>query len=244
VTSSTYLLNDLADLPTDRRHWSKRTRPIARGLISVRVALPLAFCGCAFGVLCGLLLSALFGALLVGYLAVTMAYSLGLKRVPLFDAFIIALLFTARIAMGMAINEHGASDWLLAFSVAFFFSLALAKRHTEIQRAIGSDQMFTITARGYRADDVPLTLVCGLGAGLMAVQMLIMYITEEVFAAVGYSNSAWLRLIPPLLAIWIGRVWLLAHRGEMADDPVLFALRDWPSLILGAAVMLAFLVSI
>lgn len=244
VTSSTYILNDLADLQADRRHWSKRMRPIARGLIQIRTALPLAICGITLGVLLGLLLSVWFALALCGYVLLTLAYSLGLKRVPLLDVFIIAVLFVARIGMGIALVGHDVSDWLLAFSLALFFSLAVAKRHTEILRAFEANHGDALAARGYRVADRDLTLVIGLGAGLVSVLVLILYIVEDAFAVVGYGQPGWLRLIPVLVAIWLGRIWLLAHRGEMADDPVSFALRDRPSLALGAAVATAFLLSI
>jgi 4-hydroxybenzoate polyprenyltransferase len=244
VTSSTYLLNDLTDLQADRRHWSKRMRPIARGLIPIRTALPIAIGGITIGLLCGLLLSVWFAVALCGYVALTLTYSLGLKRVPLLDAFTIAVLFVARITMGIALVGHDVSDWLLAFSLALFFSLAVAKRHTEILRAIDANHGDVLAARGYRAADSDLTLVIGLGAGLVSVLVLVLYIVEDAFAVIGYSHPGWLRLIPLMVAIWLGRIWLLAHRGEMADDPVSFALRDRPSLVLGGALAVVFLLSI
>lgn len=244
VISSTYLLNDLADLPTDRRHWSKRQRPMARGLIPIRTAALLAAGGIAFGVVAGLLISHWFAAALCGYIALTLGYSFGLKRVPLLDTMVIATLFVIRIAMGIALVGHAVSDWLLAFSFALFFSLAVAKRHTEILRATEAGCGDALAARGYRAADGEVTLVLGIGAGLLSVLILVLYIVEDAFAVVGYGDPGWLRLIPMLLAIWIGRIWLLTHRGQMSDDPVAFALRDRASLGLGAGVALAFLLAI
>lgn len=244
VTSATYLLNDLADLQADRRHWSKQHRPVARGVIPIRIAGPLAAGAIGFGLLGAVLLAPAFALVLGGYVALTFAYSCGLKRVPLLDTLVIAVLFVARVGMGIALTGHAVSDWLLSFSAALFFSLALAKRHTEILRAAEAGRHDALGARGYRAADGELTLVLGVGSGLLSVLILILYIVEDAFASVGYGSPGWLRLIPLLFAIWVGRIWLLAHRGEMPDDPVSFALRDRASLLLGAGVAAAFLLAV
>lgn len=244
VTSATYLINDLADLPADRQHWSKRRRPIAAGRIPIRVAAGAAACGLAGGLGASLLLSPAFTLALCGYVALTLGYSMGLKRVPLLDTLVIAILFTSRILMGITLSAHPVSDWLLFFSLALFFCLATAKRHTELLRAREIGGGARLNGRGYVLGDSDLTLVLGVASGLLSVLILALYIVLDAFSSVGYGAPGWLRLIPLLLAIWIGRIWLLAHRGEMEDDPVSFALRDRASLALGAAVVSAFVLAL
>jgi len=155
--SGTYLLNDLSDLSADRRHPIKRSRPLASGRLKLTLGLAAAP-AMILGALAGAFaLSPAFGLLLIAYLALTLAYSFGAKRVPLTDAFVIGVLFTLRVAMGAAVVDLGQSPWLLSFSLAFFVSLALAKRHTEIMAA-GRAGTAALAGRGYRADDWPLTL--------------------------------------------------------------------------------------
>lgn len=243
MTSSSYLINDLADLDADRRHPTKRFRPIASGAIPLMHAMVVPIVLIPLVLLAATLLSPAFAATLVAYLAITLAYSFGLKRIPLLDTFIIAALFTLRLVMGIALLGVSAPIWLLTFSMFFFFSLATAKRHTEIVQA----RQFkggVLKARGYEVDDWPLTLAFGIGAGLGSLIILVLYMVEEAFRIVGYSRPQYLWAIALMVAIWLGRIWLLTHRGKMLDDPVSFALRDWPSRGLAVFVALFFLIAL
>lgn len=239
VTSATYLINDVADLDSDRRHWSKRNRIIAAGRLPIRSALLLAsiWLVCAFAG--ALWLSGAFALALVSYLVLTLAYSFGLKRIALLDTLVIGILFTTRLIMGMALLGHAYSEWLLTFSLFVFFSLAIAKRHTEIIRA-GLTTEHSLASRGYRIADAPLTLALGVATAVASLLIMVLFLVEEVLRRPEYDNPKLLWGVPMLLAIWVGRIWLLAHRGEMNDDPVSFALRDKVSLGLGVAVALLF----
>ncbi|MDR3474695.1 MAG: UbiA family prenyltransferase [Devosia sp.] len=238
VTSSSYLVNDLADLESDRRHATKRHRPIASGVLPlahaaifpalmVPVALVLAF-----------VLNVWFGLALAGYLALTSAYSFGLKRVPIFDVFVVATLFTSRLAMGAAFIGQLLPIWLITFSMFFFFSLAMAKRHTEVLRA--GQHGGSLKARGYEPEDWPLTLNLGVSSGLGSLIILVLYLFNEAFRSVGYSRPDFLWPVVLCVALWISRIWLLTHRGRMNDDPVVFALRDRPSWAVAAVVVLCY----
>lgn len=243
VASLTYMVNDMADLSSDRRHWSKKRRPFASGAIAVRdgllvvgfilpVALALAF-----------LISPLAATCLVCYVAVTFSYSFGWKRIPLFDTFIIALLFTIRILIGVTAANLPPSAWLLTFSMFFFFSLALAKRHTEILRA-AEHGLKTVEGRGYRISDESLTLTFGTSASMASIVIVVIYLVEEVFARKIYTTPAWLWVAPIAIFLFICRIWVLSHRGRMTDDPVAFALRDRVSLGLGVFVAIAILLAL
>ena len=243
VTSSTYLLNDLADLSSDREHWSKRNRalasgrlPIASGLMLAGIGLIAAFAGSFF-------LSPYFSLALAAYLALTLAYSFGLKRVPILDTLIIGILFTTRLIMGITLLRLPASAWLLTFSVFFFFSLAMAKRHTEIVRA-GSSGSHSLASRGYLLEDEPLTLALGVASAVASLLIMVLFIVEEMLPGPVYTHPQLLAGIPVFLAIWIGRIWLLAHRGRMNDDPVSFALRDRPSILLGILIAILFMAAL
>ncbi len=243
VSSSSYLVNDIADIDSDRRHLTKRFRPVASGQLPLlqAVLFPVVVIPCAL--MAALILDPGFAAALTAYLILTLAYSFGLKRIPLLDTFIIAVLFTLRLVMGVALLNQSLPIWLLTFSMFFFFSLATAKRHVEIiQARTAKDSM--LRGRGYEADDWPLTLAFGIGSGLASLVILVLYMVDEAFRAVGYARPEFLWAVALLVAIWIGRIWLLTHRGRMHDDPVSFALRDWPSRFLAICAAACFLAAL
>lgn len=243
VASLTYLVNDMADLAADRRHWSKRRRPFASGAIPVRDGLLVVGIGLPTACLLGLWISPGATVFLVSYVLVTLGYSFGWKRILLLDAFIIALLFTLRILIGIAAAELAPSAWLLTFSMFFFFSLALAKRHTEILRA-AEHALQKLEGRGYQLRDDSLTLVFGISASMASIVIVVIYLVEEVFARRIYTTPAWLWVAPISIFLFTCRIWALAHRGRMTDDPVAFALRDRVSVGLGLLVGLAILLAL
>ncbi|WP_246479343.1 UbiA family prenyltransferase [Kaustia mangrovi] len=240
LASATYLLNDLWDLPEDRRHWSKRDRPLASGRMSVAEAAVLI----PLGLLASFAVAAIGGigvvAMIALYLAVTLAYSLSLKRQPILDALTLATLFTIRLGLGIVATGVAVSPWLMVFSMFLFVSLSFAKRHTEIAR-MASQGKADVAGRGYRVGDGPLVLAMGVASGLGAVLIMVQYLLNDAFNAAFYGTPLWLWAFPPVLFLWVSRIWLLCHRGELNDDPVAFAVRDRVSIALGAAMVLAFL---
>lgn len=243
VTSATYLLNDVFDIASDRQHWSKRHRAIASGRLPVLGALLLAGLLLFAGFAGAMLLSRPFTLTLLAYLVLTVAYSLRLKRVPLLDTLVIGFLFTLRLVMGVVLLDAPKPAWLLTFSVFFFFSLAMAKRHTEVQRAAGHTSG-SLKDRGYEPGDAPLTLALGTGTAIASLVVLFIFIVLEMLPANVYARPVFLAGIPAMLAVWLGRIWLLAHRGKLDDDPVSFALRDGPSLLLGGLVAAFFITAL
>lgn len=233
AASATYIINDLWDLPNDRRHWSKRTRPLSSGAISIGTGLTIALAALvlAFALVASLGLAPL--AVLAIYVAMSLSYSFALKRVPVLDVFLLASLFTIRLGLGIALVDVRLSPWLLVFSMFAFLSLSMAKRHTEVLRMAEHGQV-TIRGRGYVAGDAPLTLGCGLAAMFSAVFILILYLIEDAFPKGFYARPALLWVAPAVLFLFLGRVWLLCQRGQLDDDPVAFALKDRVSLALGA----------
>jgi 4-hydroxybenzoate polyprenyltransferase len=243
LSSLTYVVNDIADIQADRRHATKRRRPFASGAIPVRDGLLLAGLGIPLVLAAGLLIAPEVAATLLAYCTVTLAYSFGLKRIPLADCFIIGTLFTLRLVLGVTAAHLIWSAWLLTFAVSFFFSLALAKRHTEL---VGGGPLATgpVPGRGYRYEDRSLTLVFGVAASTTSIIIVVQYLMDEVFPAGAYRHPDWLWAAPALIFLWVARIWLLANRGEMHDDPVVFALKDRVSHGLGAVMVLAFLLAL
>jgi 4-hydroxybenzoate polyprenyltransferase len=237
VASSVYLLNDLSDLEDDRRHPTKRARPLASGDVSIATALtlwPLLVAGAAA---LAFQLPIAFSALLAIYLAINLAYSLGLKRVALLDVFVLAALYTLRILAGAAAIDVPVSHWLLAFSLFAFLSLALAKRFVEVSGVAARDEE-RVGGRGYLASDGPLLGMLGTASGYLAVLVFALYITSPQVVVL-YRSPAMLWFAVPLLLYWMSRVWFLAHRGALHEDPLLFALRDPQSYAVGLLILLA-----
>lgn len=243
VASATYLVNDLWDIASDRQHWSKKHRSIASG----RLPILHACAGAALMLPVGLVMAAVSGmpvlATVMLYLALTLAYSFALKRVPLLDGAALAGLFTLRLAIGVAACGAVLSSWLFLFSLFFFASLSFAKRHTEVSRAFEQGKTH-VSGRGYRSDDIPLLLAFGIASGLCSVLIMVLYVMDDASRATfaGLHEGLW--AMPGCLALFLGRIWLVSQRGELDDDPVLFAVRDPISIWIGVLMSLGILLAI
>ncbi len=234
VASGGYLVNDLLDLASDRRHPHKRLRPLASGEVPLTYALraiPILF---ALGVLAAAWVSSLFLAAVLTYFALSLAYSLEIRKIAVLDVIFLASLYTIRILAGSAAVTIWPSHWLLAFSTFVFFSMALVKRYGELmvmKRVDGAGAK----ARGYELSDAELLASMGIASGYLAVLVLALYI-NTVKAQVLYGRYQLIWFLCPLLLYWISHVWLIAHRGRMPDDPVAFALHDRTSWIVVALI--------
>lgn len=240
--SGVYLLNDLLDLGADRQHPRKRHRPFAAGrlplLHGLLVAPLLTLCGLLVALAC----SPAFAGVLLVYYAATLAYSLRLKRVVMLDVVLLADLYTVRIIGGTVAIGAELSFWLLAFSMFIFLSLALLKRYTELHAVLARGRK-TASGRGYGVDDLPLLQSLGAAAGYIAVMVMALYINSPESIAL-YSNPKLLWFICPVLLYWVSRAWVIAHRGDMHDDPIVFAATDRASQVVAALCALCALVAI
>jgi 4-hydroxybenzoate polyprenyltransferase len=237
--SSVYVLNDLLDLQADRLHPRKSKRPFAAGELSIVSGLLLSAVLLAATVVVALFLPAKFCLVLAAYYVVTSAYSLFLKRFLLVDALALAGLYTLRIIAGAAAVVVELSFWLLLFSIFLFLSLAFVKRFAELE-ALRRQQRLRAAGRGYLVEDLPVLQSLGIASGYLSVLVLALYINSPAIEALYHRPKAvWMLCV--LLLYWISRVWMTAQRGNMHDDPVVFALKDRQSLAIGvcAAVTLA-----
>ena len=239
VASAVYLVNDLMDLEADRTHATKRARPLASGDLGIALAVTmvpvLLVTGAGLAAMAGRqVLAAVACYALLGFL-----YSAALKRLAVVDIFVIAALFAIRIQGGAFAVGVPVSDWLFAFSLFFFLSIALAKRHAELKRfAAGPAEPVRLPGRGYEAADVTGVGILGTIAGYLSVVVLAFYITSrEVTVLYRHPGLLWIAAV--LMLFWITRLWLLAHRGTLGEDPLSFALRDPTSYAVGAATLLA-----
>jgi 4-hydroxybenzoate polyprenyltransferase len=231
--SGGYVLNDLLDLEADRHHPTKRKRPLASGDLPLPVGLMLGPLLLVLGALAAWETAySAFVALLALYFVTTTAYSCYLKRVPMLDVFVLAGLYTLRLIAGHVVTGIEYSAWLLVFSMFIFLSLALLKRFCELQ-GLREQNQTDAKGRGYTANDLELVATVGLVSGYLAVLVLALYVNSQQVIEL-YRHPLLLLLICPLLLYWVSRTWLIAHRGQMHSDPVLFALKDWPSYAVGA----------
>jgi 4-hydroxybenzoate polyprenyltransferase len=240
VASAGYVLNDLLDLADDRTHPRKRNRPFASGRLPVSTGITAVPVLLALGL--GLAASAslaLFAAVGAYFLA-TVAYSMRLKRLVLVDICTLAFLYTARILTGGIAIGVELSMWLLAFSMFIFFSLAAVKRQAELTEAEAQGTRHT-DRRGYRVEDLAVVSQMAVAAGFVATLVFALYVNEQQTAG-RYGEPALLWIVCPLLLFWISRMVLVAGRGEMHDDPLVYALENPASRVtiaLIAAIMVA-----
>jgi len=230
--SSIYILNDLIDLPADRRHPTKRNRPLASGALAIPEGLVLMVVSFASSLfLATSFVNREFVWVIFGYIALTTFYTFYLKQRLIVDVLTLALLFTYRVLAGSVAVQVELSFWLLAFSIFFFTSLAFVKRYSELIQLRHNNEQ-ALRGRNYVLVDVPIVTSIGPASGLLAVLVFALYINSPPIQKY-YSTPEALWGICLILTYWITRIWFLAARAEMHDDPVLFALRDKVSLFCG-----------
>jgi 4-hydroxybenzoate polyprenyltransferase len=235
AASATYIVNDLLDIEADRRHPQKRRRPFASGDLSALTGIGAVAVFLLFALSGARLLPPGFYAWLLLYLASTLAYSLYLKRVVLVDVLMLSGLYILRLLAGSAATQTPISHWLAGFSMFLFLSLAIVKRFAELEnlRASGATPK---NNRGYLLADLDQLRSFGTASAYAAVVVFAIYISGlDVMKLYHHPRLLWMMV--PLMILWLNRVWLLASRGQLDEDPVAFALTDRMSQLIGAALV-------
>lgn len=231
--SGVYVLNDLVDLDADRKHITKQFRPLASGALalhSARALVPILFLS---GFVVGYFVGTPFFWWLIAYVVATTAYSLKLKRIVLLDVLILAGLYSVRLQAGAVAADVPLTPWLIAFALFLFMSLAFLKRYVELRDST-DDPTSVIAGRGYRPGDAAFVANAGPAMGYIAVLVFILYVNGPSVQGL-YLHPLRLWLMVPVLVYWISRMWFVAHRGEMHDDPIVFTARDPHSYAVGLA---------
>ncbi len=235
--SAVYVINDLFDLESDRQHPRKRLRAFASGAISIPTGLAVGACLLVAAFALAWQVNLGFVLWLLAYVVLTKAYTFVFKSVALIDCLALAGLYTLRIVAGGAAIAQPVSFWLLAFSLFLFLSLAFVKRYAELVLMLASGKA-EAKGRAYLAEDRQLLQSFGVAAGFASALVLALYLNSDVVLKLyGHPDRLWFTL--PVLLFWISWVWLRASRGQMHDDPVIFAVRDRSSLIAGAVFVAA-----
>lgn len=232
AASSAYLINDLLDLPGDREHPRKRNRPIANGSLPIVSAVILGAALLPLSLAVAYLFLPLgFLAVLILYVVATLGYSLVLKRKVIVDVIMLAGLYTIRVLAGAAATDAAPSKWLLMFSLFLFLCLAIVKRCSELVQRRDAGKTKTV-GRGYRVEDLAVLFPLAAAAATGAVFVVTLYTSSpEVMALYRHPIRMW--LMCPILIYWTSRMLILSNRGQLHDDPVVFALTDRQSLLVG-----------
>lgn len=234
--SSVYLINDLIDLESDRAHPRKRLRAFAAGRLSVPAGIAAALLLLGGAAALGSTARPALQLCLAGYFALTLAYTFYLKRRVIVDCIALGSLYTIRVVAGWSAVGLPASFWLLAFSLFLFLSLAFVKRYSELLVLTQAGRT-EAPGRGYLASDLPVVQTMGVAAGFASVMLLALYINGDTVLS-HYQRPEVLWLTVPIQLYWVSHMWMQAHRGNMHDDPVVFALRNRHSLACGALFVL------
>ena len=234
VCSGVYVFNDLFDLASDRAHPSKRLRPLAAGELPLSSALCVAIILLLGGLALALAAGPAVAVVVSIYVVVNAFYTTVLKRIPVFDVFCLAGLYTLRIAAGGAAVSVPISTWLVAFSVFAFLSLALLKRSADLVR-LAPDEL--LPGRGYSGRDATFVSTFGVASAIAACLVLALYVSSDQVASL-YREPLALWGVVIVILLWLARVWRMAMSGNMDDDPVLFATRDAVSIGCAISVVL------
>ena len=241
LTSATYIFNDMLDLQADRQNATKCKRALASGAVPIIRGAQTIVLLLFLLLLITLWLPAAFNAALLMYLITTLTYSLWFKKKAMLDVITIAALHTLRVVAGILVIQADWSFWLLGFSMFFFFSLASAKRVAELINLQQAGRHYTL-GRDYQTADIPVMLASGVSTGFISIMIVALYINSEKVQTM-YTNPMILWLLCPVLMYWIGRIWIFTARGQMHEDPILFAIRDrgsiFAALVLGAILITA-----
>ncbi len=240
--SSIYLINDLFDLQADRRHPLKCFRPFAAGDLPCVSRILLAFLLLIGAIILAFFLAPHFWGLLAGYCVFSLLYPMRLKQIAIIDVLVLSGLYSLRLIAGGVATSITISFWLLAFSMFIFFSLAILKRYTELLLLNDQEDLKIIAGRAYWATDLETLRVLGICSGFVSILVMALYINSDQVTKL-YSNPSVLWMLCPLLLFWISRTWL-SGRGQIHHDPVLFALQDRASQIIGVLILIFMVLAI
>ena len=242
AASSVYLVNDAMDLEADRRHPRKRQRPFASGQLELLPGFLAASLLAVASLAGAFIVGPQFALVLIGYLIVTGAYSLWIKRQLLIDIIVLASLYTLRIIAGGAATDTPLTLWLLAVSMFLFASLAFAKRYAEVADVFARGES-EVGGRGYRAGDQNVLMALGTAAGVASIVTLALFVNSPTDSGL-YSSPELLWGVCPVLLYWVAHIWLAAQRGALTDDPIVFAIKDRASQVAFAAALIPVVLAI
>ena len=240
--SSIYIINDILDIKNDTQHPKKKQRPFASKEISIKKGIFLASFSLIISFIFSLSLNKLFIIFLIGYFLLSSVYSFYLKKIKYLDCIILVIFYILRLFSGGVVVNIMPSFWLVIFSIFIFFSLALAKRYTELNLHYSKSENLKISGRNYTYKDQKNLNTLGIISGYLSVLTLAFYLGSETVSRL-YQTSLFIWLAVPLLFLWIRLVWTKSKNKEMDDDPVIFAIKNKWSVTIIFLFFLSFLLA-
>ena len=237
--SSIYIFNDILDIDNDRLHPNKKNRPFASNKLSIRTGTIIASFTVLIGLILSMIISKLFAICLLGYLILSMAYSLFLKSIKYLDCVILVTLYILRIYSGGIVVNIIPSFWLILFSILIFMSLAFAKRYIELNIHYSGKENLKISGRNYSIKDLRKLYFVGITSGYISVLILAIYLGSETVVRL-YQSPIFIWIAVPLLLIWISLVWKKSKDKEINDDPIMFSIKNKWSIIIIFLIFLCF----
>jgi len=240
LASAVYVLNDIKDIKEDQQHPDKKNRPFASGRLSINSGLTTASIMAVISVVVAYKwLGIDFMLVSVGYLLITTAYTYILRKYWILDVVTLAILYTIRIIAGGIATGLELTFWILAFSMFIFFSLAMVKRYAELLQMNSHGLEDSIFGRGYMKTDSNMIASMGSSSGYIAVAVLALYI-NDLSSSVLYKHPEVIWAACPVMLYWVTRIWMLAQRGMIHNDPLVFAINDTGSIIVGIVILSIF----
>jgi len=224
--SSSYIFNDILDIQFDRLSKSKSARPFANGEFSIKFGVLLIILLFVGAIAFSTLVSINLGYLLLIYFLSSVLYSVYFKPFAIVDLIFLASFFTFRVFVGIVVLEVSFSIWLINFCFLTFFGLAACKRYTEISRNGKSK----LPGRNYEFSDQTFLMNLGLASCFTALVIFLLFI-DHLNLTDTYSNPQFLWGIFPILLFWFSRIWWLNVKDKLDEDPLIFAIRDIPSIL-------------
>ncbi len=222
AASSIYIVNDLLDLEADRLHPTKCRRPFASGMVPIPLGMAVFSVLALVALGIAATLNGTFLAVLLLYMATSLAYSLKLKRMRWVDVAALASLYTIRVVAGAAAGQVEVSIYMLIFIFPVFIALGCVKRLTELTLATSDERL---PGRGYgRPDRGDLLNVAGLGTAGALVIFFLYSVSDQGLALYPTTWILWAAMLP--MALWLVRMVMLGWFGKQDYDPIVFAMRD------------------
>ena len=239
VSSAVYIFNDLRDAPQDRLHPVKRRRPIAAGEAAPGPAAGVAAVLLAIGLGGAWRLGADLAAVLGAYLVLQVAYTLGLKRIPLVDVIVISVGFVLRALAGAVVIHVVISPWLLLCAMLLALFLGLCKRRHEKVNLAGQGTRESLGGYDERLLDMLISM--------MGAASLVCYSIYTLWPdTVAKFGTPWLGATIPFVVFGLFRYMDIVYRQDKGDRPEQILLTDVPLMLdvalYGAAVLWILLV--
>jgi len=225
LSSTVYVINDLADMEKDRRHPKKRHRPLASGALNPQVAKVAAALLPIIALPLSFWLSPAFGFIALGYLALNLAYSFGLKDLVILDVLIVAAGYVLRVAAGtVIIPVERFSPWLYVCTTLGALFISFAKRRHELLFLEANSGQHRASLEEYSRHLLDEMIVVTAATTIIAYSLY-------TFSAPNLPANHSMMLTIPFVLYGVFRYLYLIHIKNEGGNPDEIFLKDVPLLL-------------